>query len=66
MSNLTTSLAGKTAIVTGSKRGIGKSIALSLAEAGADVVVSTRVVEGGELEAVADEIQRRVNGRNEQ
>ena len=52
------SLEGKVAIVTGSKQGIGKAIAVALAEAGADVAVCTRVVEGGELEAVADEIKR--------
>lgn len=34
------SIEGKTAIVTGSARGIGKAIALTLAEAGADVVVA--------------------------
>jgi NAD(P)-dependent dehydrogenase (short-subunit alcohol dehydrogenase family) len=33
-------LSGKVAIVTGARRGIGKGIALKLAEAGADVVVS--------------------------
>jgi 2-deoxy-D-gluconate 3-dehydrogenase len=32
------SLAGKTAVVTGSTRGIGRGIALALAEAGADIV----------------------------
>ena len=32
------SLAGKTALVTGCKRGIGKAIAIGLAEAGADIV----------------------------
>jgi 2-deoxy-D-gluconate 3-dehydrogenase len=32
------SLAGKTALVTGCKRGIGKAIAMALAEAGADIV----------------------------
>ncbi len=58
MSTPSSSLEGKVAIVTGSKRGIGKTIALSLAEAGADVVVCTRRVEDGQLEAVADEIQK--------
>ncbi|MBG6162456.1 2-deoxy-D-gluconate 3-dehydrogenase [Labrenzia sp. EL_195] len=32
------SLAGKTALVTGAKRGIGKAMAVALAEAGADVI----------------------------
>ncbi|MFC7335770.1 SDR family oxidoreductase [Haloferula chungangensis] len=32
------SLAGKTAVVTGCKRGIGKGMALALAEAGADII----------------------------
>ena len=52
------SLEGKVAIVTGGKRGIGKAIALGLAEAGADVVVSTRVFKDDEhnLGAVAEEI----------
>jgi 3-oxoacyl-[acyl-carrier protein] reductase len=36
------SLAGKNAVVTGSSRGIGKAIALGLAEAGADVIVTYR------------------------
>jgi len=31
-------LDGKTALVTGSKRGIGKAMALGLAEAGADII----------------------------
>jgi 3-oxoacyl-(acyl-carrier-protein) reductase len=50
------SLAGKTAFVTGASRGIGKSIALALAEAGADVAVSCNT--GGVLaEHVRDTIR---------
>ena len=40
-----TPLAGKTALVTGSSRGIGKAIALGLARLGADVAVAARTVE---------------------
>jgi len=32
------SLEGKTALVTGCKRGIGKAMAIALAEAGADII----------------------------
>lgn len=47
MSNLF-DLQGKTALVTGCKRGIGKGIALGLAEAGADIVgVSATLEESG-------------------
>ena len=48
-------LAGKRAVVTGAGRGIGRSIALALAQAGADVVVSART--GSEIEALAAEIE---------
>ena len=49
------SLEGRTAIVTGASRGIGKAIAVVLAEAGADVAVAARTVPN--LEATADEIR---------
>lgn len=35
-----TNLSGKVAIVTGSSRGIGRAIALQLADLGADVVIN--------------------------
>lgn len=49
------SLAGQRAVVTGGGKGIGRGIALGLAEAGADVVVAARSMD--EIEAVAAEIQ---------
>ena len=51
------SLMDKIAIVTGARRGMGKAIALTLGEAGANVVVSD-VVGGGELDSVAAEIRK--------
>ncbi len=49
-------LAGKRAVVTGASRGIGRSIALALANAGADVAVTARTK--AELDELADEIAR--------
>ena len=48
-------LTGKTAIVIGGGRGIGKSIALTLAEAGADIMVAARTSK--EIEQTASEIK---------
>ena len=50
------SLEGKTALVTGSGRNIGRSIALALARDGADVVVNARSNKA-EAEAVAAEVE---------
>jgi NAD(P)-dependent dehydrogenase (short-subunit alcohol dehydrogenase family) len=49
-------LEGKKAAVTGAGRGIGRALAIGLAEAGADVAVLSRTKE--ELEAVAAEIEK--------
>jgi 3-oxoacyl-[acyl-carrier protein] reductase len=54
MANSPFSLAGKTAIVTGGGTGIGKSIAIEFARAGADVALCSRKLE--HLEPVAQEI----------
>src|SRR5476651_1153004 len=48
-------LTGKVAVVTGSSRGIGRAIALRLAEHGAKVVISSRKAEA--CEAVVREIE---------
>jgi NAD(P)-dependent dehydrogenase (short-subunit alcohol dehydrogenase family) len=52
-------LNGKVAVVIGGTSGIGKSIALGLADAGADVIASSR--RGSEVQAAAQEI--RAKGR---
>jgi NAD(P)-dependent dehydrogenase (short-subunit alcohol dehydrogenase family) len=50
-----TSLQDKVAVVTGASRGIGREIALALAEAGADVALAGR--DTGRLDAVAEEVR---------
>jgi NAD(P)-dependent dehydrogenase (short-subunit alcohol dehydrogenase family) len=51
---------GKVVVITGASKGLGRAMALGFAEAGADVVVSSRKIEA--CEVVADEI--RALGRN--
>jgi NAD(P)-dependent dehydrogenase (short-subunit alcohol dehydrogenase family) len=51
------SLKGKVALITGGSRGIGRSIALQFADAGADVIVSSRKLP--DLEKVAEEIKQK-------
>jgi NAD(P)-dependent dehydrogenase (short-subunit alcohol dehydrogenase family) len=48
-------LSGKTALVSGASRGIGRAIALALAEAGADVALTARHLP--ELEQLASEVE---------
>ncbi|MGI8328904.1 SDR family oxidoreductase [Actinomadura scrupuli] len=50
-----TGLQGKTALITGASRGIGKAIAFALAEEGANVVLSSRRQEA--LDEVAEELR---------
>ena len=55
-------LTGKTAIITGSSKGIGRSIAFAMAEQGANVVVSSRKVDA--CQVVADEINQKYEGKS--
>ncbi|RYY54309.1 MAG: SDR family oxidoreductase [Chitinophagaceae bacterium] len=53
-------LDGKLAVVTGSSRGIGKAIAVAMAEAGADIIgVSTRPEKGSEVEVAVEKTGRK-------
>ena len=48
-------LAGKIAVVTGANRGIGRAIAVALAESGADIVGTSRQM--NDDEAIAKEVR---------
>jgi 3-oxoacyl-[acyl-carrier protein] reductase len=52
-------IAGKTAIVCGSSRGLGKACAISLAKAGCRVVING--IDEGRLSVTAEEIRRNTN-----
>jgi len=52
-------LTGKTALITGSNRGIGKAIAQKLAENGADIIITAPIK--SDAESAANEIKERYN-----
>jgi 2-deoxy-D-gluconate 3-dehydrogenase len=58
------SLEGKTALVTGCKRGIGKAMAMALAEAGADIIGVSASLEknGSNVEKEVNALGRRFRG----
>jgi NAD(P)-dependent dehydrogenase (short-subunit alcohol dehydrogenase family) len=51
-------LKSKVALVTGSRRGIGRAIALAFAAAGANIVLCDNVKDDGKLDEVAGEIKK--------
>jgi NAD(P)-dependent dehydrogenase (short-subunit alcohol dehydrogenase family) len=59
---VSTGLAGKTALVTGASRGIGKAIAVAMVAEGANVVLSSRKQDS--LDAVAAELRSAYAGAN--
>lgn len=57
-------LSGKTALVTGAKRGIGKAMAVALAEAGADIIAVSATLEpsGSDVEKEVTGLGRQFHG----
>ena len=45
MTNKLFDLSGKTALVTGGNKGIGRGMAIGLAQAGADIIIASRSIE---------------------
>lgn len=55
-------LSGKTAFVTGCKRGIGKAMAIGLAEAGCDIIgVSATLEQGSEVEKAVKALGKKIH-----
>jgi NAD(P)-dependent dehydrogenase (short-subunit alcohol dehydrogenase family) len=63
MKNTMFDLSGRVALVTGGSKGLGKAMARGFAEAGADVIISSR--HENELRTALDEIGQGTSGRRE-
>ncbi|MEC7574094.1 MAG: SDR family NAD(P)-dependent oxidoreductase, partial [Pseudomonadota bacterium] len=50
-------LSGKIAVITGGSRGLGRKIVLALADAGADVVITSRKIDS--CEELAKEVEEK-------